>query len=150
PRCNSVVAPRHRDRRGRQLRFTLVPCGDESADYLKRLMARVEGIPLEALEAALRWDWSSFSDWFERFNGAVAVNAGFLAGHSAIRRDVMGPDAVGEIATPEQRERWRAAARRWRYRFFHVADAQPPRQRRAAGVVEVRGPRGGASDSPRG
>ena len=83
--------------------FTLAPAGEEHAGYLMRMMARVEGMPLEALQAGLSWDWTDFGDWLGRLDGAVGVNAGFLVGHSAVRRVVMG-DACHEVATTEQVE----------------------------------------------
>jgi N-acyl-D-aspartate/D-glutamate deacylase len=85
--------------------FALAPTSGEHADYLARLMSRVEGIPLAALEAGLDWDWSSFADWSGRLEtSGIAVNAGFMAGHSPIRRMVMGADAVSEPATDDQIE----------------------------------------------
>src|SRR5690606_15547826 len=37
-------------------------------------------------------------------DGAIGVNAGFMVGHCALRRYVMGADAIGNEATPEQVE----------------------------------------------
>ena len=81
--------------------FSIAPAGEAHAPYLMRMMARVEGMPLEALEAGLPWDWSSYADWFERLDGQIGVNAGFHIGHSAVRRVVMG-EACHEPASPEQ------------------------------------------------
>ncbi|MCU1456204.1 MAG: aminoacylase [Actinomycetia bacterium] len=81
--------------------FALAPAGDDHADYLMRLMARVEGMPLAALEAGLEWDWSTYKDWSARFDGGIGINAGFLVGHSAVRRVVMGDDCH-ETASAEQ------------------------------------------------
>jgi len=82
--------------------FTLAPLAQGDEDYVSRLMANVEGMSLEAIRESLPWDWRSFGDYLERLDGEIAVNAGFLVGHCAIRRVVMGPDAVGQEATPEQ------------------------------------------------
>jgi N-acyl-D-aspartate/D-glutamate deacylase len=56
-------------------------------------MAKVEGMSLAALESALPWSWNGFGQYLDCFEGAVAVNCGFLVGHCAIRRFVMGDEA---------------------------------------------------------
>jgi len=81
--------------------FSLAPSGPAHADYLARMMARVEGMPLSSLEQ-LDWSWTSFGDWLGRLDGRIGVNAGFLVGHSAVRRSVMGEAAVGSAATADQ------------------------------------------------
>ena len=81
--------------------FSLAPAGPAHADYLARMMARVEGMPLSSLEQ-LDWSWSSFGDWLGRFDGQIGVNAGFLVGHSALRRVGHGAGAVGSVADEAQ------------------------------------------------
>ena len=91
--------------------FSIAPLGDDDADYLRRMMSVVEGMPLEALENGLDWSWRSFGSWLEGLDGRTAVNAGFLVGHCALRRTVMGDRAVHEEATPEEVERMEALLR---------------------------------------
>lgn len=88
--------------------FTLAPLNPGDAPYLQRMMAKVEGMPLTALETGLDWSWRTFSDYLARLDGNLGVNAGFLVGHCAIRRAVMGPDATGNEAAPDQLEAMRA------------------------------------------
>jgi len=87
--------------------FTLAPIRAGDADYTRRMMAKVEGMPLAALEHGVEWNWETFAEYLDRFEGKIAVNAGFLTGHCALRKYVMGDDAVGKEATPEQLEAMR-------------------------------------------
>ena len=82
--------------------FTLAPLHAADADYLRRMMAKVEGMPLAALEQGVDWQWESFGEYLDRLDGNIAVNAGFLVGHCALRRYVMGADAVGREATDDE------------------------------------------------
>jgi N-acyl-D-aspartate/D-glutamate deacylase len=82
--------------------FTLAPIDPVDADYLRRMMAKVEGMPLPALENGVPWNWRTFSDYLGALDGQVALNVGFLVGHCALRRNVMGADSVGNEATPDQ------------------------------------------------
>ncbi|MFC0847757.1 amidohydrolase family protein [Streptomyces noboritoensis] len=87
--CGFTLAPLHPDR-------------PEDADYTRRMMARVEGMALKALEDGVDWGWSTFGEYLDALDGRIAVNAGFMVGHCALRRYVMGPDAVGGQPTPDQ------------------------------------------------
>ncbi|QLE72506.1 amidohydrolase family protein [Streptomyces rectiverticillatus] len=73
----------------------LNPARPADADYTRRMMSKVEGMSLTALEQGAPWDWSSFGEYLDALDGRIAVNAGFMAGHCALRRYVMGPGAVG-------------------------------------------------------
>ena len=77
--------------------FTLAPSAPNNVDYLQRMMARVEGIPLDAIRAGVDWTWTTVPEYLDRLEGAVGPNIGFLAGHSAIRREVMGARATHAI-----------------------------------------------------
>ncbi len=82
--------------------FSIAPLTPEAGGYLMRMLARVEGMPLEALEHGVPWDWTSFEEYLGKLDQKLAVNAGFMVGHSALRRVVMGERAVGEKATEEE------------------------------------------------
>ena len=83
--------------------FSIAPLSGspDDTDYLMRMLARVEGIPLESLRAGGAWDWRSFGAYLDRIDGTLALNAGFLVGHSALRRTVMGERANREPASPQ-------------------------------------------------
>src|SRR5262245_51184950 len=85
--------------------FTLAPLAAADADYLRRMMAKVEGMPLPALESGVPWQWHSFADYLGALDGNVGLNVGFLVGHCALRRNVMGEAATEREADPEQLER---------------------------------------------
>jgi N-acyl-D-aspartate/D-glutamate deacylase len=82
--------------------FSIAPLSDTAGDYLMRMLARVEGMPLESLRVGVPWDWRSFGEYLDKLERRIAVNAGFMVGHSALRRVVMGERAVGHEATPAE------------------------------------------------
>ena len=83
--------------------FTLAPLsGDPAdADYLLRMLSRVEGMPLATLREAVQPTWRSFGEYLDRIDGRLAINTAFLVGHSALRRAVMGERAVTDRAGAE-------------------------------------------------
>src|SRR5262249_32573166 len=85
--------------------FSIAPLSKDAAPYLLKMLARVEGMPENSLTAGVPWNWQSFGDYLARLDGKLGVNAGFMAGHCAIRRVVMGARAVGEKATADELEK---------------------------------------------
>jgi N-acyl-D-aspartate/D-glutamate deacylase len=79
--------------------FTLAPIRGRDADYIRKMMAKVEGMPLAALENGVDWKWETFADYLGRLEGNLGVNAGFLVGHCALRRYVMGEASIGNEAS---------------------------------------------------
>jgi N-acyl-D-aspartate/D-glutamate deacylase len=86
--------------------FTIAPLSDDAADgeYLMRMLARVEGMPLESLREGVPWSWRTTADYLDAIEGNLGVNVGVMVGHSAIRRVVMGAEASQRSATPEEIE----------------------------------------------
>ncbi|MEZ5168241.1 MAG: amidohydrolase family protein [Acidimicrobiales bacterium] len=84
--------------------FSLAPLGDASdGEYLKKMMVKVEGMALEALESGVPWNWATFGEYLDRIDErGTAINVGFLVGHCALRRTVMKDAAVGSEATDDQ------------------------------------------------
>jgi N-acyl-D-aspartate/D-glutamate deacylase len=88
--------------------FSIAPLSRDAAPYLLRMLARVEGMPEASLQTGVPWDWESFGEYLGKLEGRVGLNMGFMCGHSALRRVVMGERAVGEKATPEELEKMKA------------------------------------------
>src|SRR4051794_12450822 len=84
--------------------FTIAPLSADPADgeYLMRMLARVEGMPLESLRDGVPWSWRTTSEYFDAIDGNLGINAGFMVGHSAIRRVVMGGDANQRVSTADE------------------------------------------------
>jgi len=84
--------------------FSIAPLNGrrEDAEYLMRMLARVEGMPLESLRTGVPWDWRTFGEYLGRLEGKLAINAGFMVGHSALRRSVMGERALTDRATADE------------------------------------------------
>ena len=84
--------------------FTIAPLSADSGAYLMPMLARVEGMPLESLRRGVPWNWSTTAEYLDLLDHKLAVNVGFMVGHSAIRRFVMGEAANERAATPEELE----------------------------------------------
>ncbi|MGA7420507.1 MAG: amidohydrolase family protein [Acidimicrobiales bacterium] len=83
--------------------LTLAPAAPPDRDFLSRLLARVEAIPVEALLAGVTYEWESFAQLLDVIAAKpLALNLGLMVGHSAIRRAIMGPAASTDRADSDQ------------------------------------------------
>ena len=83
--------------------LTLAPVSPVDQEFLTRLLARVEAIPVEALLAGVDYTWSSYPEFLDAIDAKpLGLNMGFMVGHSALRRSVMGPAASERKATSEE------------------------------------------------
>src|SRR5689334_12854556 len=58
--------------------FTIAPLSDDASDgeYLMRMLARVEGMPLESLRDGVPWSWRTTAEYLDALEGKVGVNVG--------------------------------------------------------------------------
>ncbi len=83
--------------------FTVAPCRPDDRDRIMRMLERVEGMSLAALEQGIDWQWQSFPEYLDALDAVrPGLNVGALVGHSAIRYFVMGVEATQRRATPEE------------------------------------------------
>jgi N-acyl-D-aspartate/D-glutamate deacylase len=83
--------------------LTLAPMKPENQEFAVRLLANVEGIPVEAITSGVDFAWKTFPEMMSRLDTTpLGINLGLMVGHSAIRRHVMGPAASADGATEEQ------------------------------------------------
>jgi N-acyl-D-aspartate/D-glutamate deacylase len=92
--------------------FSIAPLDEVDADYMMRLLARVEGIPLAALREGVPWNWHTFGEYLSAVAAAQpAVNFGAMVGHSALRRNVLGADSGTQRVSAASLDRLRRALR---------------------------------------
>ena len=92
--------------------LALAPAKPEDHSVLAGMLARVEAIPMEALEQGTRWSWTTIAEYLDAIDQGLGVNAGVLIGHSAVRRWVMGEDSQDRTeATPQELEEMKTIVR---------------------------------------
>ena len=80
--------------------FTIAPCKPEHRDLNARNLAYVEGMPIEALQAGIDWDFESYPQYLDSLQRKGMVpNVASFCGHSSVRVNVMGEDAMERAAT---------------------------------------------------
>jgi N-acyl-D-amino-acid deacylase len=82
--------------------FGIAPLRREHQDYVMRMLAEVEAIPLRSLERGVPWSWQSYAEYLEALDRGLGVNVLSLAPHSTIRYHVMGDDARKRPATDDE------------------------------------------------
>jgi N-acyl-D-amino-acid deacylase len=83
--------------------FGIAPCRPEYRDLLARNLAAVEGMPIDALRAGVRWDYETFPQYLDMLErNGVVPNIAVYAGHSVTRTYVMGEDASRRVATDDE------------------------------------------------
>ncbi len=71
PSCSGIpyatpsTLARRDDGHRRQLRVHPRPARADDADYTRRMMAKVEGMPLAALETGVDWKWRTFDEYLD-------------------------------------------------------------------------------------
>jgi N-acyl-D-aspartate/D-glutamate deacylase len=82
--------------------FTIAPLTEDAGRYLMPMLAKVEGMPLKSLRDGVPWNWRSTAEYLDALDGRLAINAGFMVGHSAVRRVVMGEAANERAANDDE------------------------------------------------
>jgi N-acyl-D-aspartate/D-glutamate deacylase len=82
--------------------FTVSPVSPGDGDFIIQMLARVEGMPADALKTGLNWEWESFGEYVDRLRSRVGVNYLPQIGHSTLRRYAMGDAAFEWAATDEE------------------------------------------------
>ena len=84
--CSLAMAPAHR----------------EDRDVLAGVLSHVEAIPLEAIQAGVKWSWETIPEYLNALDQRLGINVGSLIGHSAVRRYVMGEASQERHATDDE------------------------------------------------
>jgi N-acyl-D-amino-acid deacylase len=80
--------------------FSLAPCGEKDKLLVMRNLERAEDIAPEAMEAGIKWSWTTFPEYLDAVDRQPkGINYAAYLGHSALRTYVMGERAFSEAAS---------------------------------------------------
>src|SRR5579864_704413 len=82
--------------------FSLFPARATDVGWLCEMLSRVEGMSSATLAAGVTFAGGGIDEFASGLSGRIAVNAGLQVGHSALRRYVMGDEASGREAKPDE------------------------------------------------
>ncbi len=89
--------------------FTIAPCRAADRERVMRNLTQVEGMSLEVLRNAIRWDFETLPQYLDMLERqGAALNVAVFAGHSAIRSFVMGEAATQRAASGDEVARMRS------------------------------------------
>jgi N-acyl-D-amino-acid deacylase len=92
--------------------FSLAPCAEKDKLLVMRNLERAEDISPEAMEAGIKWSWTTFAEYLNAVDGLPkGINYAAYMGHSALRSYVMGQRAFEERATAEDLDMMRQELR---------------------------------------
>jgi N-acyl-D-aspartate/D-glutamate deacylase len=84
--------------------FSIAPSKAEDLEWLTLMLAKVEGMSVDALRAGVNFPGGSVADFLANLEGRIGVNMAYYVAHSAVRRWVMGKDASERMATAAEVE----------------------------------------------
>src|SRR5262249_22311051 len=60
--------------------YGLAPVKPQDREYITRMFARVEEMPLDTLQAGIDWSWETFPQYFDRLGRSLGINIAPLIG----------------------------------------------------------------------
>jgi N-acyl-D-amino-acid deacylase len=82
--------------------FSLAPCAEKDKLLVMRNLERAEDIAPEAMEAGIKWAWTTFPEYLDAVERTPkGINYTAYIGHSALRTYVMGERAFSSEANEE-------------------------------------------------
>jgi N-acyl-D-aspartate/D-glutamate deacylase len=85
--------------------FSLAPCPEKDKLLVMRNLERAEDISPEAMEAGIKWSWTTFPEYLDAVDCLPkGINYTAYMGHSALRTYVMGERAFTDAATSDDLE----------------------------------------------
>jgi N-acyl-D-aspartate/D-glutamate deacylase len=82
--------------------FSLAPCAEKDKLLVMRNLERAEDIAPEAMEAGIKWAWTTFPEYLDAVERTPkGINYTAYVGHSALRTYVMGERAFSSEANEE-------------------------------------------------